>query len=99
MALLRGADPAEKAQVYRQLGVELTYNPQTHAVDVQANLDHLPSSNGWCPRSNTVHNPTIYTTKARLSLSGEWVPFLLEQEPQISRREQAFPSTSICHWR
>lgn len=52
VALLRGADPAEKAQVYRQLGVELTYDPQTHTVGVQASLDHLPWAYGPCPRGD-----------------------------------------------
>ena len=32
LAVLRDADPADKAEVYRQLGLRLTYDHQTHTV-------------------------------------------------------------------
>ncbi|GAB3853069.1 hypothetical protein [Dactylosporangium cerinum] len=37
IAILRRADPADKAEVYRQLGMRLTYDPETQTVDVQTN--------------------------------------------------------------
>jgi hypothetical protein len=38
IALLRRANPADKAEVYRQLGLRLTYQPETQTVDVQAQI-------------------------------------------------------------
>ena len=34
--VLRQADPADKAEVYRQLGIRLTYHPEQRKVRVQA---------------------------------------------------------------
>jgi site-specific DNA recombinase len=39
MAVLRDADPADRAEVYRQLGLKLTYHPEEHKVRVQAQPD------------------------------------------------------------
>ena len=36
------ADPADKAEAYRQLGVRLTYHPDTQTVGVQAHVERLP---------------------------------------------------------
>jgi hypothetical protein len=38
-AVIRTADPADKAEVYRQLGLKLTYHPETQTVRAEANLD------------------------------------------------------------
>jgi hypothetical protein len=38
LTVLRDADPADKAEVYRQLGLRLTYHPQTQTVHAEADL-------------------------------------------------------------
>ncbi|WP_433493692.1 recombinase family protein [Micromonospora sp. CA-248089] len=38
VTVLRDADPADKAEVYRQLGLRLTYHPQTQTVHAEADL-------------------------------------------------------------
>ncbi len=38
VAVLAEADPADKAEVYRQLGLRLTYHPDTQKVYAQADL-------------------------------------------------------------
>jgi site-specific DNA recombinase len=58
LAVLRTADPADKAEVYRQLGLRLTYHPDTQTVAAQAHLARLPWGNGSCPRPDRYHNPT-----------------------------------------
>ncbi|WP_026189944.1 hypothetical protein [Salinispora mooreana] len=37
-AVLRDADPADKAKVYRQLGLRLNYQPETQTVRAEVNL-------------------------------------------------------------
>ncbi|WP_154936161.1 hypothetical protein [Micromonospora palomenae] len=37
-AVLRDADPADKAEVYRQLGLRLTYRPETQTVRAEVDL-------------------------------------------------------------
>ena len=37
-AALRDADPADKAEVYRQLGLRLTYRPETQTVRASVDL-------------------------------------------------------------
>ncbi|MEW2144070.1 hypothetical protein AB0869_14785 [Micromonospora vinacea] len=48
--VLRDADPADKAEVYRQLGLRLTYRPETQtvraAVDLSAHRGKLFVSEG-----------------------------------------------------
>jgi len=34
--VLRQADPADKAEVYRQLGIKLTYKPGLHLIQAEA---------------------------------------------------------------
>jgi site-specific DNA recombinase len=58
IAVLATADPADKAEVYRQLGLRLTYRPETETVGVQAHLDGLPWGSGSCPRGDRYPNPT-----------------------------------------
>ncbi|WP_319461364.1 hypothetical protein [Micromonospora sp. RTP1Z1] len=36
--VLRDADPADKAEVYRQLGLRLTYQPETQTVRAEVDL-------------------------------------------------------------
>lgn len=38
--VLRHADPADKAEVYRELGVRLTYNHTEHTVLAEPNQHH-----------------------------------------------------------
>lgn len=38
-AVLRDADPADKAEVYRQLGLRLTYQPETQTVRAEMDLN------------------------------------------------------------
>ncbi|MEV0724328.1 hypothetical protein AB0I37_16310 [Micromonospora purpureochromogenes] len=38
VTVLRDADPADKAEVYRQLGLRLTYQPETQTVRAEADL-------------------------------------------------------------
>ncbi|GAA1798447.1 hypothetical protein GCM10009835_15790 [Planosporangium flavigriseum] len=52
IAVLREADPADKAKLYRQLGVRLTYHPETQTVSVQAHVGRPPWGNGLCPRGD-----------------------------------------------
>jgi site-specific DNA recombinase len=52
IAVLREADPDDKAELYRQLGVRLTYHPETQTVSVQAHVGRSPWGNGLCPRGD-----------------------------------------------
>jgi site-specific DNA recombinase len=52
VAVLRQADPADKAEVYRQLGVRLTYHPDTQTVSAQAHAGRPPWGKGLCPRGD-----------------------------------------------
>ncbi len=49
-AILRTADPIDKAEVYRQLGLKLTYKPSLHVIDAEANPSG--SCTSLCPRPN-----------------------------------------------
>ncbi|WP_406045720.1 hypothetical protein OG799_15335 [Micromonospora sp. NBC_00898] len=42
-AVLRDADPADKAEVHRQLGLRLTYQPGTQTVRAAVDLSAHPS--------------------------------------------------------
>ena len=55
VAMLRQADPEDKAEVYRQLGLRLDYDPETETVAAQA---RLPWGNHLCPRPDRAHSPT-----------------------------------------
>ncbi|MBQ0894896.1 hypothetical protein KBX37_17620 [Micromonospora sp. U56] len=54
--VLRDADSADKAEVYRQLGLRLTYRPETQTV--RAASQRAPWGNGLCPRGDTNRSPT-----------------------------------------
>ncbi|MEU7650776.1 hypothetical protein AB0C41_02070 [Micromonospora taraxaci] len=55
--VLRDADPTDKAEVYRQLGLRLNYQPETQtvraAIDLSAHRLVM-----MCPRVYTAHCPT-----------------------------------------
>ena len=42
LAVLRAADPADKAEIYSQLGLRLTYQPGRRIVRAEAHLDQTP---------------------------------------------------------
>ena len=52
--VLRGADPADKAEVYRQLGLRLTYQPEQRLVRAEAspNGPKCGPAYGLCPRGD-----------------------------------------------
>lgn len=52
IAILRRADPADKAEVYRQFGMRLTYDPETQTVGVQTNVGRPPWGNDTCRRGD-----------------------------------------------
>lgn len=55
-AVLRAAAPEDKAEVYRQLGLRLTYEPGRRLVRAEADIRPEGSKNGWagglCPRGD-----------------------------------------------
>jgi site-specific DNA recombinase len=51
--VLVDADPADKAEVYRQLGLRLTYQPGKRAVRVETCLDPHSWGYGSCPRGDS----------------------------------------------
>ena len=65
VGVLRTADPADKAAVYRHLGLKLTYMEEAHTLQVrsQPNLSGMGFSS--CPRSDTNRNPTASITGRR----------------------------------
>ncbi|MEU4383357.1 hypothetical protein [Micromonospora echinofusca] len=54
--VLRDADPADKARVYRELGLTLTYRPTARTVSAQATPSG--SCTKMCPRIDTNRYPT-----------------------------------------
>jgi len=56
--VLHTADPADKATIYQRLGLKLTYNEETHTVQVQAQPDLTDMGFPSCPRDHTNPNPT-----------------------------------------
>jgi site-specific DNA recombinase len=42
LAVLHDADPADKAEIYGQLGLRLTYQPGRRIVQAEAHLDRTP---------------------------------------------------------
>lgn len=58
---LINADPADKAAVYRQLGLRLVYHPGKRTVRVETNLDPHSWGYGTCPRGELRTNHTART--------------------------------------
>ncbi|WP_328372916.1 recombinase zinc beta ribbon domain-containing protein [Micromonospora zamorensis] len=52
-AVLRDADPADKAEVYRQLSLRLNYQPETQTVRAAVDLSTHRGANIWCPRGDS----------------------------------------------
>ena len=50
--VLRDAHPQDKWEVYRQLGLILTYHPDKHLVHAAVNLDAHQWGYGACPRGD-----------------------------------------------
>ena len=48
VALIRRADPQDKAALYQHIGLKLTYKPATNSVRAEAR----PSEKGSCPRGD-----------------------------------------------
>ena len=55
-AILRRADPSDKAEVYRQLGIKLTYKPGLRLIQAEASPNG--SCTKMCPEGNTDQCPT-----------------------------------------
>jgi site-specific DNA recombinase len=53
LVVLRDADPADKAEIYAQLGLQLTYQPGQRLVKVEAQLDRTPHWDFDCVRGGT----------------------------------------------
>jgi hypothetical protein len=61
--VLKEADPMDKAEIYQQLGLTLTYQPANKLVTAQAKPDPIMYV-GTCPRTDRYRNPTITTSRA-----------------------------------
>ncbi len=60
VSVLRSADPADKAAIYRRLGLTLTYMHEAHTVQVRTQPDLSGMGYGLCPR---IDEPRIPTTQ------------------------------------
>jgi hypothetical protein len=65
---LTAADPADKAEVYKQLGLRLTYHPESQTVSAQATLGGSPWGIRPCPRGDTTSYPTVIMLSGPLSI-------------------------------
>ncbi|MEW2592664.1 hypothetical protein AB0893_19855 [Micromonospora aurantiaca] len=61
--VLRDAGPADKAEVYRQLGLRLNYQPETQTVRAEVDLSAHRGVYRLCPRGYTTHCPTADDTQ------------------------------------
>ncbi|WP_156313116.1 hypothetical protein [Micromonospora sp. HK10] len=72
-SVLRDADPADKTEVYRQLGLRLAYQPEMQTVRAEVRSQRAPWGYGLCPR------PELTTTTWSESLltcncADRWMP-------------------------
>src|ERR1039458_10472136 len=67
MSVLTAADPADKAQIYSQLGLALTYHPGSQTVRAEARP--LPMYVRKCPRGDRPRIPTLLYVLQRRSRS------------------------------
>jgi site-specific DNA recombinase len=51
-AVLASAEPEDKAEVYRQLGTKLIYEPNKRLVRAEAGINPQPWGYGKCPRGD-----------------------------------------------
>ena len=65
--VLTEADPDDKADIYRQLGLRLTYQPGQRTVRAETSLDPHSWGYGTCPRRNLHANHTLCLPGRRLS--------------------------------
>lgn len=57
--VLADADPQDKAEVYRQLGIQLTYEPGKRLVKAEVALDPGSWGYGLCPRGDLNPHPLV----------------------------------------
>ncbi len=71
--VLRHADPADKAEAYRQLGLRLNYQPETQAVRAEVDPNAHPGVMVRVRGGDTAHCPTAddpqRNAEARTSLA------------------------------
>jgi hypothetical protein len=67
LAVLRDADPADKAEIYTQLGLRLTYQPSGRLVRTEV---HIGPAQHW--QFESVRGPSA--PKSQYVLSGEFAP-------------------------
>jgi hypothetical protein len=58
MQALKGADPADKAEIYRRIGLTLTYHPQEKRVAAEARPETIMYV-GACPRGTAPKSPWL----------------------------------------
>jgi site-specific DNA recombinase len=65
MQVLKNADPADKAEVYSQLGLTLTYHPQDRRVEAETRPESIMYV-GKCPRTDCTQKPTVIPPDLRV---------------------------------
>lgn len=58
-AVLVDAAVRDKSEVYRHLGLRLTYRPGDRTVRADVQIEAQPWGYGLCPRTELNHNPTV----------------------------------------
>lgn len=82
--VLAHAEPTDKAEIYRRLGMRLTYEPAKRRVRAEASLDPHTWGYGLCPREDSASMHTCSSGRQRSSLRRD--------EPGYSRhRERGQP--------
>lgn len=66
-AVIADAEPPDKVEVYRQLGLGLTYKPEQRTMAAEVNIGGHPWGYGRCPEGEWTRNPTL-TYRADLQL-------------------------------
>lgn len=61
VAILQAAEPADKAELYRELGLRLTYEPGPRLIKAEANPSG--SCTRLCPRTNTKNIHTVIASR------------------------------------
>ncbi|PWU47712.1 hypothetical protein DLJ46_13920 [Micromonospora globispora] len=71
--MLRDADPADKAKVYRQLGLRLTFHAETQTVHAEADLSAHRGPMGRVPGGTRTIAPALMTIGKTLKLTQLWL--------------------------
>ena len=71
--VLRDADPADKAEVYSQLGLTLTYHPEDKRVIAEARPETIMYV-GKCPRGDCTKKPMLARGRVRPWSGGLTMP-------------------------